>query len=45
MFYLCSEIKGADQLRSNCAAVICTFVFAYAKGRFSCDLPHNLAAE
>ena len=31
--FLCSENKGADQL-------ICTFVFAYAKSRFSHDLAH-----
>ena len=31
MYFLCSENKGADQLRG-----ICAFVFAYAKGRF-CD--------
>ena len=31
--YPCSESKGADQL-------ICTFVFAYAKVRFSHDAAH-----
>ena len=30
LYYLCSENKGAEQL-------ICTFVFAYAKGNFSHD--------
>ena len=33
MFFLCSENKGADQL-------ICVFVFAYAKSRFSHDAAH-----
>ena len=34
MYYLCSEIKGADQLhcyREVTAKLICVFVFAYAK--------------
>ena len=34
MYYLCSENKGADQLRGY-AKLICVFVFAYAKSRFS----------
>ena len=38
LFYLCSENKGADQLRIT-AQLICVFVFAYAKSRFS----HNEA--
>ena len=33
LYYLCSGNKGADQL-------ICVFVFAYAKGRFSHDAAH-----
>ena len=33
MYYLCSENKGADQLHD--AKLICVFVFAYAKIRFS----------
>ena len=36
MYYLCSENKGADQLQS----LICIFVFAYAKSRFSFDAAH-----
>ena len=36
LYYLCSENKGADQLRFKCAALlICAFVFAYVKIRFS----------
>ena len=35
MYYLCSKNKGADQLRSYC-----TFVFAYAKIRFSFNTAH-----
>ena len=45
LYYPCSENKGADQLCSYCAAdliscavtaqLICIFVFAYAKSRFS----------
>ena len=38
LYYPYSENKGADQLRSN-AQLICVFVFAYAKSRFS----HNEA--
>ena len=33
LYYLCSENKGADQLRG-------TFVFAYAINRFSHDWAH-----
>ena len=36
LFYLCCE-KNADQLP---AQLICTFVFAYAKCRFSHDVAH-----
>ena len=36
MYYLCSEITGADQFRGT-AKLICVFVFAYAKSRFSHD--------
>ena len=48
MYYLCSKNKGADQLLSYRAAgnlttdsaqLICPFVFAYAKNRFSHDVP------
>ena len=35
LYYLCSENKGADQLRE--AKLICIFVFAYAKCLFSHD--------
>ena len=34
LYYPCSENKGADQLRGK---LICVFVFAYAKSRFSRD--------
>ena len=33
LYYLCSKTKGADQL-------ICVFVFAYAKSRFSHNAAH-----
>ena len=33
-YYLCSENKGADQLRPT-TQLICTSVFAFAKSRFS----------
>ena len=36
MYYLCSGNKGADQF----AQLICAFVFAYAKSRFSHDATH-----
>ena len=32
--------KGADQLRGVTAQLICTFVFAYAKSRFSHEAAH-----
>ena len=36
MYYLCSENKGADQLRSyRTAKLTCVFVFAYADCWFS----------
>ena len=46
--YLCSENKGADQLRGNreadrfpvTAKLICVFVFAYAKCWFSHNEAH-----
>ena len=43
MYYLCSENKGTDQLRSYCevtAKLICAFVFAQAKTQFSHDAAH-----
>ena len=51
-YYLCSENKGADQLcgyrEANSFAVpvnlICVFVFAYAKIRFSYDAAHFIVA-
>ena len=35
MYYLCSENKGADQLRGVTVKLICVFVFAYADCCFS----------
>ena len=35
-YHLCSENKGADQLR-GCAQLIYTFVFSFLKSRYSCD--------
>ena len=41
LYYLCSENKGADQLRGlNTAKLICDFVFAKAKSRFSHNEAH-----
>ena len=37
LYYPCSENKGADQVT---AQLICIFVFAYAKSRFSHDTAH-----
>ena len=37
MYYLCSETKGADQLRGKTAKLISDFVFAYAKRWVSHD--------
>ena len=34
MYYLCSKNRGTDQLRCT-AWLICTFILAYAKSRFS----------
>ena len=42
LYYLCSENKGADQLRSKAAQLICVFGFAYAKSRFSHGAAHIL---
>ena len=39
LYYLCSENKGADQLRGSHEADQ-LFVFAYAKSRFSHDEAH-----
>ena len=36
LYYPCSENKGADQFAVT-AKLICAFVFAYAKSRFSHD--------
>ena len=38
LYYLCSENKSADQLCGVAAQLICVFVFAYAKSRFSHDV-------
>ena len=38
LYYPCSENNGADQLVT--AKLICVFVFAYAKSRFSYDKAH-----
>ena len=38
LYYLYSKNKGAEQLHDHCAVtvqLICTYVFAYAKSRFS----------
>ena len=39
LHYPCGGNKGADQLRVT-AKLICVFVFAYAKSRFSRDAAH-----
>ena len=39
LFYLCSENKGPDQLRSYYKS-ICVFVFAFVKSRFSRDMAY-----
>ena len=39
LYYLCSENKGADQLWVT-AKLICVFVFAYLKSRFSHNVAH-----
>ena len=43
LYHLCSENKGADQLRSY-RELICAFVLACAKGRFSHDAAHLMIA-
>ena len=40
LYYPCSENKGAIQLRGITAKLICVFVFAYAKIRFSRNKAH-----
>ena len=40
LYYFCSENKGADQLT---AKLICVFVFAYAKCRFSHDAAYIMS--
>ena len=37
LYYICSENKGADQLRTLTPQLICAFAFAYAKSKFSHD--------
>ena len=39
LYYLCSEKKGTDQLHGS-VQLICAFVFAYAKIRFSHDVTY-----
>ena len=41
MYYLCSENKGADELRSN-AQLICAFVLLHAKIRVSNAAAHMI---
>ena len=41
MYYLCSENKGAEQLRGYCEADLRLF-FAYAKSQFSHDTAHTV---
>ena len=43
-YYICSENKGADQLRAVTAKLICVFVFAYAKRWFSHDAAQIICA-
>ena len=40
LYNLCSENKGADQLRGKTVKLFCVFVFAYAKSWFSYDEAH-----
>ena len=40
---ICSENKGADQLRGY-RELICVFISAYAKSRFSLDEAHLIEA-
>ena len=40
LFYLCSENKGADQLRGYCTADLCLRFRIYTKTRFSHDMAH-----
>ena len=44
MYYLCSENKGADQLRGYREADLHLF-FAYAKSRFSHNATHLVHTE
>ena len=40
--YPCSKNKGADQLFGfRCQQLICVFIFAYAKSRFSHTMAQN----
>ena len=45
LYYLCSENRGADISFAVTAKLICVFVFAYAKSRFSHDAAHLLMKE
>ena len=40
LFYLCSENKDAQISCTVTAQLICAFVFAFAKSRFSYDTAH-----
>ena len=42
MYYLCSENKGACY---RTAQLVCAFVFAFAKSRFSHDAAHMFQAD
>ena len=41
LYYLCSQNKGTDQLRSYCAADLQFCFRIYAKRRFSHDATHT----
>ena len=46
LYYPCSKNKGADQISfAVTAKLICVFVFAYAKSRFSHDAAHIISSE
>ena len=45
MYYLCSENIDADQLHGHTAQLICGFVFAHGKGRFSHVVAHIIIGD
>ena len=45
LYYLCSENKGADQCDYCAADILCAFVLAYAKSRFSYDLTNIMSLD